>query len=379
MKVLITGVDGFIGKNLANYLRRNAENQIQVLGFDIKNSDDDLTLFLREADFVFHLAGVNRPESDDEFKRDNVDLTGRICAQLLDEKRPLPFLLSSSIQAEQDNPYGISKHDAEEVVKAYSEQSGAYVSIYRLPNVFGKWCRPHYNSVVATFCHNIARDLPVTISDRNNPLNLVHIDDVVRAFVSELHLEDKTAITYRQIAPVHNIKLGQLADLLVSFRNSRRDLIVPQFDNPLAYKLYGTFLSYLDTDDFAYDLQQRRDPRGVLAEFVKQPSFGQIFVSRTEPGITRGNHYHDLKTEKFLVLEGEAVVRFRSILTDEIIEYPVSGRDFRVVDIPPGYTHSIENIGEGELVTLFWASEIFDSSAPDTYFTPVLQSNKAES
>lgn len=377
MKVLITGVHGFVGKNLAAYLHRQQDSHIEVLGFDVEHGDADLTRFLREADFVFHLAGVNRPESDDEFRRGNVDLTSRICAQLLAEKRPLPLILTSSIQATQDNPYGISKRNAEEVVKAYSEKSGAYVGVYRLPNIFGKWCRPNYNSVVATFCHNIARDLPITISDRSNKLNLVHIDDVVHAFSSELTADPKTGFSYQNVAPVHSTTLGELADLLLAFRKSRRDLRVPEFDNPFTYKLYGTFLSYLDPGDFAYDLQQRCDPRGCLAEFVKQPSFGQIFVSRTVPGITRGNHYHDSKTEKFLVLEGEAVVRFRSILDDEVIEYPVSGRDFRVIDIPPGYTHSIENVGSGELITLFWASEIFDANSPDTYFIPVQEETKA--
>lgn len=379
MKVLITGVNGFIGQNLANYLGRNTEAQFEVLGFDVANSDDELTRFLREADFIFHLAGVNRPESDEEFVHGNVDLTRRICDQLLQEKRPLPLILSSSIQATQDNPYGLSKRNAEEIVKEYGEQSGATVSIYRLPNVFGKWCRPNYNSVVATFCHHIARDLPITISDRNHALNLVHIDDVIRAFAAELESMGNGEVVYREVEPAHKVSLGELADLLFSFKESRRNLLVPEFDNPLTYKLYGTFLSYLETDDFAYDLQQRCDPRGCLAEFVKQPSFGQIFVSRTAPGITRGNHYHDLKTEKFLVLEGEAVIRFRAIAGDEVIEYPVTGRDFRVVDIPPGYTHSIENVGTGELVTLFWASEIFDVGTPDTFFTAVLPTNEAAS
>lgn len=369
MKVLITGANGFIGKNLTQALSRDP--QFDIIGFDTQHSDTELIHFLQEADIIFHLAGVNRPQTEDEFFAGNVDLTSRICDQLLAEKRSTPLILSSSIQVERDNPYGISKRQAEEVVAAYSAASGAYTVIYRLPNVFGKWCRPNYNSVVATFCHNIAHDLPITISNRRYELSLVHVDDVAAAFVSEAAKLPASGLHYGEVNPVHTMTLGDLADTIVAFRQSRQSLQVPRFDDPLTHKLYGTFLSYLEPDDFAYDLQQRCDPRGRLAEFVKQASFGQIFVSRTVPGITRGNHFHDVKTEKFLVLEGDALIRFRSVLDDEVIVYPVSGKDFRVVDIPPGYIHSIENVGEGELVTLFWASEIFDPERPDTVWEDV--------
>lgn len=370
MKILITGAKGFIGRNLSAQLQQ--DTTYQVWGFDQDNTDAELEAWLAEADFVFHLAGVNRPQVVEEFQAGNVDFTARVCDQLLALGRATPLLLSSSIQADLDNPYGVSKRGAEEVVRRYAAQSGAHVIIYRLANVFGKWCRPNYNSVVATFCHNIARDLPITISDRARELDLVHIDDVVAAFCAELSTIMPGEVIYREAKPTHRLSLGQLADMLMAFRQMRQNLLVPNLGDKLTHKLYGTYLSYLEPDNFAYKLEQRCDPRGCLAEFVKASPFGQIFVSRTLPGITRGNHYHHLKTEKFLVLEGEAIVRFRQIEGDEVIAYPVRGEEFKVVDIPPGYTHSIENVGDRELITLFWASEIFDPEHPDTQWMPVL-------
>lgn len=371
MKVLVTGANGFIGKNLVACLERSGQHE--TTGFDTENSVEELEEALATTDFVFHLAGVNRPQTEAEFTAGNVDLTAHVCNYLLALGRPVPLLLSSSTQAELDNPYGRSKRQAEEVVTAYARQSGAPVFIYRLTNVFGKWCRPNYNSVVATFCHNIARDLPITISNPNHQMDLVHVDDVVRSFVAELGASDPAGAYYRQAAPTHEISLSELARQIEAFREMRQSLLIPDFADPFIHKLYGTYLSYLEVDDFAYDLEKRCDRRGCLAEFMKAPSFGQIFVSRTEPGITRGNHFHDVKTEKFLVLEGEALIRFRHIHSDEVLEYRVRGEDFRVLDIPPGYTHSIENTGTGELITLFWASEIFEPERPDTSWLPVLE------
>jgi UDP-2-acetamido-2,6-beta-L-arabino-hexul-4-ose reductase len=364
MRILITGASGFIGKNLVARLKYETEHD--VLGIDRENTEQELAQGLADADFVFHLAGVNRPESEEAYYTGNVDFTAQVCAQLAALDRPVSILFSSSTQAILDNPYGDSKRQAEEVIAAYAQQSGARALIYRLTNVFGKWCRPNYNSVVATFCHNIVRDIPIAISDPAHELELVHVDDVVRAFLGELERIEPGGVYYREATPTHAVSLGELAALIRSFRQSRRTLRVPDLDNDFTYKLYGTYLSYLETDDFAYDLEQRCDPRGCLAEFVKSEPFGQIFVSRTEPGVTRGNHWHHLKTEKFLVLEGQAIIRFRHIQKDHVIEYPVRGEDFRVLDIPPGYTHSIENVGTGELITLFWASEIFDPERPDT-------------
>jgi UDP-2-acetamido-2,6-beta-L-arabino-hexul-4-ose reductase len=368
--VLVTGAKGFIGSNLVVWLKGNPN--YQVLEFDTEKTEADLAPMLASADLVVHLAGVNRPQHEAEFKTGNVDLTAQICTRLLELGRALPILFSSSIQADLDNPYGVSKRQAEEVLSNYAQRSGARVVIFRLTNVFGKWCKPNYNSVVATFCHNIARDLPVAISDPNREIDFIHVDDVIRCFMEELGVSQPGGLHYRSGTPSYPVTLGRLAELLHSFRRSRQSLLVPEFSDPFTHKLYGTFLSYLPPDDFAYDLTQRTDPRGSLAEFVKSPTFGQIFVSRTKPGITRGNHYHHTKTEKFLVLEGEAVIRFRHMKSNEVIEYAVRGEDYRVLDIPTGYTHSIENVGNGELVTLFWASEIFDPEHPDTGWEEVL-------
>jgi UDP-2-acetamido-2,6-beta-L-arabino-hexul-4-ose reductase len=371
MNVLVTGSSGFVGRNLVSWLKKIED--YRVLEFDIDNTDQDLSDALTQADYIIHLAGVNRPQSEEEFKRGNVALTERICQQLLAAGRSTPILLSSSIQAELDNPYGVSKRQAEEVLADYAQRSGARVVIFRLTNVFGKWCRPNYNSVVATFCHNVANDLPIAISDPRREIEFIHVDDVIGCFWDELKVDGPSGVHYRAGRPSYPITLGRLADLLRSFRSSRQSLIVPDFSDPFTHKLYGTFLSYLAPNDFAYDLTMRTDERGSLAEFVKSRPFGQIFVSRTKPGITRGNHYHHTKTEKFLVLEGEAVVRFRQIKSIEVIEYVVRGEDFRVLDIPTGYTHSIENVGSGELITLFWASEIFDPDRPDTIWEEVLK------
>ncbi len=370
MKILITGARGFIGRNLTFQLKQNVANQVWL--FDQDNTAAELESWLAEADFIFHLAGVNRSQELGEFQTGNVDFTTQVCERLLTLGRAVPFVLSSSIQAELENPYGVSKREAENVVRRYAQQSGARVVVYRLTNVFGKWCRPNYNSVVATFCYNIARDLPITISDRAREVDLIHIDDVTAAFIGELgRAVEPGEVVYRKAGPVYRVSLGRLAELLYAFRQSRQTLQVPDFSDSFNHKLYGTFLAYLEPDDFAYRLEQRCDSRGCLAEFVKSELFGQIFVSRTLPGITRGNHYHHIKTEKFLVLEGEAVVRFRPIQGSGVIEYPVRGDEFKVVDIPPGYTHSIENVGTGELVTLFWASEIFDPGRSDTIYEEV--------
>ncbi|MCP4168945.1 MAG: SDR family oxidoreductase [Chloroflexi bacterium] len=410
MIILVTGSNGFIGKNLI--VRLQQRDDVQILGYDINNTLDELNAWLDEADFVYHLAGVNRPRNEEEFFTGNAGLTSTICERLAQREDPPPILLSSSIQTELDNSYGRSKRLAEEVVARYGEQTGAQAIIYRLTNVFGKWSRPNYNTVVATFCYNIVHDLPITISNPDHELELIHIDDVVRAFLSEIRDQRsevggrRSEVKFREVGPSYRVTLGRLAELIRSFRESRKSLIVPDLSDPVVHKLYGMYLTYLDEDDFGYDLEQRCDHRGCLAEFVKSEPFGQIFVSRTKPGITRGNHFHHTKTEKFLVLEGEAIIRFRhtgdqrlmlgaaevpegitpshatsgvgggsgreqSEVGVEVIEYRVSGEDFMVLDIPPGYTHSIENVGEGVLVTLFWASEVFDPERMDTVWEEV--------
>jgi len=364
MNILVTGSGGFIGRNLVAWLKRR--DNVTVIPFDLGNTPAELDAGLAKADWVFHLAGVNRPTSESEFQSGNTDFTKKICNRLLKVGRAVPMLMTSSIQAALDNPYGISKRQAEQAVKAYSRQSGAPVMIYCLKNVFGKWCHPNYNSVVATFCYNTAHDLPIAISDLDRELELVYIDDVVYSITRYLDTAVLKTITNLEVEPSYKITLGHLADRIQSFREMRKTLQVPNFADDFTRKLYATFLSYLEPKDFAYTLEQRCDERGCLAEFVKSSPFGQVFISRTHPGITRGNHYHHTKTEKFLVLEGKAVIRFRSILDDEVIEYRITGEDFRVLDIPPGYTHSIENVGKTELVTLFWASEIFNPTQSDT-------------
>jgi UDP-2-acetamido-2,6-beta-L-arabino-hexul-4-ose reductase len=372
MNVLVTGSKGFVGRNLCSVLR--TMSNVSVLEFDCDNTSEELVSMLGEADVIFHLAGVNRPKNEEEFKAGNAGLTEEICKILQRLNRAPKIVLASSIQAELDNPYGSSKLQAELVLQAFADTTGACTVVYRFKNLFGKWCKPNYNSVTATFCHNIAHGLPVTISDPARSIELTYIDDVVAALIGEIPSADgemESGFAFGAELTAYPITLGELAELITSFRESRQTLQLPGFDSPLVRALYATYLSYLESEDFAYPLQIRIDERGSLAEMMKSKAFGQIFVSRTKPGVTRGNHYHHTKTEKFMVVEGDAVIRFRQINDPEIIEYRVSGKEFRVVDIPPGYTHHITNVGVGELVTLFWASEIFNPEKADTYFLQV--------
>ncbi len=374
-KVVVTGSKGFIGRNLMEALNRYPE--VEVQGFDIDNSFEDLANALVEADVVFHLAGINRPERVEEYEEGNHLFTKKLC-NILEEANKTPLVVfSSSIQVELDNPYGKSKLRAEEALRDWSKRTDAGVEIFRLKNVFGKWCRPNYNSVVATFCHNIARGLPISISDTAKEIELVYIDDVISAFVDCLE-KPPQGDEYKDVSPSFCITLGELANQIKMFKDIRQSLLLPDFSNPFTKRLYATYLSYLKENDFSYQLEIREDARGQLAEFLKQAHFGQIFISRTKPGIIRGNHYHHTKVEKFLVVEGNAVIRFRKIDGTDIIEYRVSGKDFKVVDIPPGYTHNIENVGQGELITLFWADEVFDPKDSDTYRLDVLGSDKKE-
>jgi UDP-2-acetamido-2,6-beta-L-arabino-hexul-4-ose reductase len=371
VRLVITGANGFVGSNLVTTLRR--DDAINIIPVDIETSAAELEDALSHADFVIHLAGVNRPDTEDEFAAGNTDFTSTVCDLLAKHGRKIPVILSSSTQAELDNPYGVSKRAAEEIVEQYAKQHGGTALIYRLTNVFGKWCRPNYNSAVATFCHNIARGLPVKISDRSNKVKLIHVDDVIASFCANLAAEHGPGVVMCEAGPEYTLTLGELVDQLESYRAMRESLLVPDLEPGFVQKLYSTYLSYLEEDQFAYNLKKNIDPRGSLAEFVKSSHFGQLFISRTKPGITRGDHYHHVKTEKFLVVDGQAVVRFRDIRGEgDVIEYRVDGEEFRVVDIPPGYTHSIENVGDGELITVFWASEIFEQDRPDTYGMSVL-------
>ena len=373
MKVLVTGAKGFVGKNLVVALRRAG---VEVAEIDVDSPPEAIAAGVHGAAVVFHLAGVNRPERDEEFTAGNVGSLKSLFAAIdqVAERATVPrpvIVLSSSRQAEQDNPYGRTKLVAEQALMVFAARTGSPAVIYRLPGVFGKWCRRNYNSAVATFCHNIARDLPITITDPGRVVELVHIDDVVAEFMTHLSRRDD-GVSRREVRPTFSIPLGELAARIRAFRAMRQTLEVADASDPFNHRLFGTFTSYLPSGDLAYPLEQRTDDRGTLAELLKSKYFGQLFVSRTRPGVTRGNHYHDLKVEKFCVLEGEAMIRFRPILGTEVTEYRVSGTDFKVVDIPPGMTHSIENVGTTEMIVLFWASENLNRDRPDTYFGEVL-------
>jgi UDP-2-acetamido-2,6-beta-L-arabino-hexul-4-ose reductase len=373
LKVVVTGAKGFIGKNLSLALRRAG---VYVAEIEVDSPPDALLAMVHGTDVVFHLAGVNRPQHDGEFQTGNVGSLEELLAAIdhvaakESVARPL-IVLSSSVQAEHENPYGRSKLVAEQVLEAHSIRTGGPAVIYRLPGVFGKWCRPNYNSVVATFCHNIARDLPITISDPSRIVELVYVDDVVAQFMTHLEARHE-GVARGEVRPKFSANLGELADRIRAFRAMRHTLEVVDTSDPFTRRLLGTYTSYLPLADLAYPLERYTDARGALAELLKSPYFGQVFVSRTLPGVTRGNHYHDLKVEKFCVLEGDAVIRFRPILGHEVTEHRVSGSDFKVVDIPPGVTHSIENVGNTEMIVLFWASEILERDRPDTYFSEVL-------
>ncbi len=301
--VLVTGAAGFIGKNLVAALR---QQPLELLTFDVADPAPALDAHLEKAELIYHLAGVNRPQTVEEFASGNTGFTEQIIRRLGKRGRAPAIVFASSIQAELDNPYGVSKRGAEEALAEYARQCGAPVLIYRLPNVFGKWCRPNYNSVVATFCHNIARGLDITISDPERVLDLIYVDDVVNTLATLTAGTAVSGVHYPKVEPVYQISVGRLAELIRGFAAMRSDLRVPDLSDRLVRCLHATYLSYLEPDNFAYPLQQRTDARGTLAELLKSPDFGQIFVSRTHPGVTRGNHYHHTKVEKFVVLEGEA-------------------------------------------------------------------------
>jgi len=338
--------------------------------FDRSQTESDLIQAVAAADAVVHLAGINRPEKDEEFVEGNVNFTKHLCDLLSATNRQIPVICSSSTQVGRDNAYGKSKRGGEEILLDYQQTTNSPVYIFRLPNVFGKWSRPDYNTVVATFCHNISRGIPVQVNNREAELSFAYVDDVVARFM-ELALGATENSGVLPFEPAHDITLGGLHDLIVSFKESRNNLRLADFGDPLTKYLYSTYLSFLDRDDFSYPVDLKTDDRGWLFELIKSESAGQMFVSSTKPGITRGNHYHDTKVEKFCVVKGQGIIRFRHVTESEAFEYAVGDKEIRIVDIPPGYTHSIENTGDEEMVTLFWANEIFDPENMDTYFEAV--------
>lgn len=369
MRILVTGAKGFIGKNLIAELRNRNYTEIYEYG---KETDPALLdEFCRNADFVFHLAGVNRPNNPSEFMEGNHGFTSTLLETLKKYNNTCPILISSSIQAAIDNPYGVSKKAGEDLLFNYCKETGAKVLVYRLPNVFGKWCKPNYNSAVATFCHNIANDLAVNVKDPSIFLNLVYIDDVVEELINAINGNENLVSEFCEIPVVHTITLGSIVELIYSFKNSRDERTIPDMSDPLIKKLYSTYLSYLPENKFSYKLKMNVDYRGSFTEFIKTPERGQVSVNISKPGITKGNHWHHTKNEKFLVVSGNGVIRFRKIGTTDIIEYYVSGEKLEVVDIPIGYTHNIENLGDTDMVTIMWANEFFDPNRPDTYYLEV--------
>lgn len=371
--LLITGAGGFVGKNLVAQLRN--EGYDNLLLFDMDTPPETLAEYARQATFVFHFAGVNRPQNPDEFYTGNSGLTQRLLQLLADAGNKAPVLLTSSVQAALDNDYGKSKREAEDLVFAHERATGAPALVYRLPGVFGKWCRPSYNSVVATFCHNVAHGLPIEVRDPAYAFPLVYIDDLVQSFIAAMQgrgMRDCAIPGFCHLGcDVYDTTLGRLAELVQSFRDSRETLNVPDMADPFTAKLYATYLSYLPTDGFAYPLTVHADERGSFTEFLRSQGSGQVSVNVAKPGVAKGNHWHHTKNEKFLVVKGEAEICFRRLDSDEILTYRVNGDKLQVVDIPTGYTHSIKNVGADDLITVMWASELFCPEKPDTYYLEV--------
>ena len=362
MKVLVTGSDGFIGKNL---LVKLAENSIDFVCFTRRHSADDLASLLKDVDFVFHLAGVNRPQDPADFNRQNHDLTLALCEAIQRTGKAIPVIFTSSIQAESDNVYGSSKKSAEDALIGFNAASQSPVYLYRLPNVFGKWAKPNYNSVVATFCHNIAQDLPIRIDDMSKVVPLLYIDDLLEQFMKVL-ADPQTGVLRPTVKPEYSITVGDLASQIKAFHNSRNTLITEEVGAGLTRCLYATYLSYLKPAQFAYEVPAYEDGRGRFVEMLKTKDSGQFSFFTAHPGITRGGHYHHTKSEKFLVLQGLARFGFRNIVTNEAYEITVDGLTPKIVETIPGWTHDITNIGENELIVMLWASEAFDRARPDT-------------
>lgn len=382
MKILITGAKGFVGKNLVEALKnvrdgkdktRNLTGDITIFEYDIDTDPTLLDTYTKECDFVFHLAGVNRPKDEKEFMEGNFGFTSILLDSLKKNENKSPILITSSIQAALDNPYGISKKAGEDLIFEYGKENDVKTFVYRLPNVFGKWCRPNYNSAVATFCHNIAHDLPITVNDRSHMMTLVYIDDVVDELINALGDTENREGDYCKVPVEHKITLGEIADLLYSFKESRTNLSVPDMtEGSFSKKLYSTYLSYLDMNDFSYKLKMNTDARGSFTEIIRTIDRGQMSVNISKPGITKGQHWHNTKNEKFVVVKGHGLIQLRRIGSDEIVNYEVSGDEITVVDMIPGYTHNIINLSDTEdLVTLMWCNECFNPNKPDTYFEEV--------
>ena len=388
MNILVTGASGFVGKNLLSQLRNirdgkaknyAVEGDLTLYEYDLGSTPEELDLYCRNADFVFNLAGVNRPQDPAEFMKGNFGFASTLLDTLKKHGNTCPVMISSSIQASLDNPYGESKRAGEQLLFDYAEETGAKVLVYRFPNLFGKWCRPNYNSAVATFCNNIANDLPITVNDPSVELHLVYIDDVVDELIGALTGGEHRDGDFCVVPTSHRITLGAIVDLLHSFRRMPETLEVPDTTTDgFAKKLYSTYLSYLPEDRFAYDLKMNTDARGSFTEILRTADRGQFSVNVSKPGITKGQHWHHTKNEKFVVVHGHGLIQLRKVGKDEqgndypVVNYEVSGEKIRVVEMIPGYTHNIVNLSDTEdLVTFMWCNECFDPAKPDTYFEPV--------
>ena len=382
MNILVTGAGGFLGRNLVSQLRNiqsgkalnyKISNDLTIFEYDVDSDPADLDEYCKNADFVFNLAGVNRPRDQSEYMKGYFGFASILLAILKKYSNTCPVMISSSIQAALDNPYGESKRAGEQLMFNYAIETGAKVLVYRFPNVFGKWCRPNYNSAVATFCYNIANDLPIQVNDRGAVLKLVYVDDVVNELIGALTGDEHLDGDYCLVPTIYEMTLGDIVDMLYSFKRSRDVLSLPNMGDVFTKKLYSTYLSFLPENGFSYPLKMNVDNRGSFTEIVRTAGQGQFSVNVSKPGITKGNHWHHTKNEKFVVVSGKGVIRFRNMNeTDgKIMEYFVSGENIEVIDIPTGYTHNIENLGDSDLVTFIWSNECFDPENPDTYFEEV--------
>lgn len=363
MKILLTGASGFIGKNLMVHLSELKD--INVSTFSFTDEKQSLEASVKNVDWVIHLAGVNRPETESDFEEGNVTPVEMLCSALRDHNPMAGVILASSIQAGQDNAYGKSKLSAEMVLEKHYRETGSSTKIYRLPNVFGKWCRPNYNSVVATFCHNVCRDIPIEIHDADAELNLVYVDDVIGNFLSALELNEKR-FEFVDITPIYNITVGEVAKKIQYYKTSRTASAIEKVGIGFERALYSTYISYLDPEQFSYGLDSHVDERGEFSEILKTKDSGQISYFSAKPGVTRGGHYHHTKTEKFVVVSGEARFSFRQVVTNETHSIEVSSNSLQVVETIPGWAHSITNIGSTDLHVLLWANEVFNPEEPDT-------------
>lgn len=381
MKILVTGAKGFVGKNLCAQLNNIKSGKAKCYGnltvsevyeYDVDSPVEDLDRYCSDCDFVFNLAGVNRPQDPKEFMEGNFGFASTLLDALKKYENRCPVMISSSIQAELDNPYGESKRAGEQLMFDYSSETGAKVLVYRFPNLFGKWCRPNYNSAVATFCNNIANDLPIQVNDPNVTLRLCYIDDVVDELIAALTGDEHRDGNYCNVPVVHEVKLGEIVSLLNKFKEMPKTLGVPSLSNAFEKALYSTFLSYFPKEKFIYPVKMNIDPRGSYTELIRSEHSGQFAVNISKPGITKGQHWHHTKNEKFVVVHGRGLIQLRKLGTEEIIEFEVSGDNIQVVEMIPGYTHNIINLSQTEdLVTFMWANECFDPNRPDTYFEPV--------